>query len=229
MCDKVCPINPRCNDCKRNCENRRALKRAEQVSALSDSELKCLNYCPPLKKSCVKRCLKREKKIAAAAATATNTVAADRAGGRGCRNVCPPGKMCPAICLPAFESEELADTMNAASTAANWARSQVGSCYSQDANKRMSSCFDCSSLVYRAYKAAGIDIGATYTGAFPGRMREVSTSNLQVGDVLWKPGHVGIYLGNNEVVNAENPRTGVQVRSLDYYRKYMGFTKAFRI
>lgn len=148
-----------------------------------------------------------------------------------CINTCPRGMACAAVCIPepAVMADTMAHTMNAASSAASWARGKAGSCYSQDATRRMNECFDCSSLVYRAYKQAGVDIGAKSTGAYPGNMREVSKDNLQVGDVLWRSGHVGIYLGNNQVVNAENERTGVQVRSMDYYKSYMGFTKVYRI
>lgn len=144
-----------------------------------------------------------------------------------CLNNCKRGMMCAAVCIPAqpIRFEEESDSMNSAGhAAANWARSQAGSCYSQA--ERMGRCFDCSSLVYRAYKAAGKDIGATSTGAYPGRTHQVH--DLQVGDILWRSGHVGLYLGNNQVVNAENPRTGVQVRSLDYFRKYLGYTKIYR-
>jgi hypothetical protein len=108
--------------------------------------------------------------------------------------------------------------------AADYARAQVGKGYSQQ-NRLGPSSFDCSGLVYMAWKAAGKTV-PTWTGAYPGNTRQVN--NLEVGDILWSSGHVGIYVGNNQVVNAENPRTGVQLRSLDYFRRYMGYSRIYR-
>jgi len=108
--------------------------------------------------------------------------------------------------------------------AANYARAQVGKGYSQQ-NRLGPSSFDCSGLVYMAWKAAGKTV-PTWTGAYPGNTRQVN--NLEVGDILWSSGHVGIYVGNNQVVNAENPRTGVQLRSLDYFKRYMGYSRIYR-
>ena len=42
--------------------------------------------------------------------------------------------------------------------------------------------------------------------AFP----RVSMSNLQPGDLVWNPGHIGIYVGNGSVIHA--PHTGDVVR-----------------
>ena len=33
---------------------------------------------------------------------------------------------------------------------------------------------------------------------------------LKVGDVVWRPGHVGLYVGNGKVIHA--PHTGARVR-----------------
>ena len=52
---------------------------------------------------------------------------------------------------------------------------------------------------------------------------------LQTGDILWRSGHVGIYLGGNQVVNAENPKSGVKKRDLGFYTKYLGFTREYRV
>ncbi len=47
------------------------------------------------------------------------------------------------------------------------------------------------------------------------------------GDLLWKEGHVGMYVGNGQVVNAENEKNGVQLRSFESYKKR--FTKIYRV
>ena len=53
-----------------------------------------------------------------------------------------------------YENEELADTTSSpGQIAAAFANSKVGSCYSQ-AQRMSNPCYDCSSLVYLAYKSA---------------------------------------------------------------------------
>jgi cell wall-associated NlpC family hydrolase len=64
--------------------------------------------------------------------------------------------------------------------AANWALSKVGGCYSQT-RRDGNPCYDCSSLVYYAWKAAGKNIGATNTRMYPGNTRAISASQLQSG------------------------------------------------
>jgi len=127
---------------------------------------------------------------------------------------------------PAVEAgaEEESDSMNGGSTAASFARAQVGKGYSQAARLGPNS-FDCSGLVKTAWARAGVTVPNTTSG-YPGGLRRVN--DLQVGDILWRSGHVGIYVGNNQVVNAENPRSGVQIRDLDWYKRYMGVSAIYR-
>ena len=127
----------------------------------------------------------------------------------------------PAVEPVATESDSF---NSAASAAISWARSKVGGCYSQSA--RNGPCYDCSSFVYNAYRAAGKNIGATYTGAYPGNTRQVS--DMQPGDILWTSGHVALYIGNNQVIHAENSRTGIRQRDLSYVRNYFGVSRIYR-
>ena len=41
---------------------------------------------------------------------------------------------------------------------------------------------------------------------------------LQVGDVVGRPGHVGIYIGNGKMVHAASPGRGVRVDSISRMR-----------
>lgn len=70
--------------------------------------------------------------------------------------------------------------------------------------------YDCSGLVQAAYKAAGISLSrTTYTQVLQGTA--VSCGDLKPGDLVFpNPGHVQIYLGNGQVVEA--PRKGLNVR-----------------
>ena len=64
--------------------------------------------------------------------------------------------------------------------------------------------FDCSGFVVFIYKqVAGIDL-PHYTGDLITRGYEVSRKDLQKGDLVFPhSGHVSIYIGNNEVVHAD--------------------------
>lgn len=79
--------------------------------------------------------------------------------------------------------------------------------------------FDCSGFVNYVYDAAGISLPRT-SGEI-GNMANISRDQLRPGDILWRSGHVGIYLGNNIVIHSEKTGTGViaeQLNDGDYVR-----------
>ena len=81
--------------------------------------------------------------------------------------------------------------------------------------------FDCSGLVQYAYTAAGVSLPRT-TGAQISAGTAVSEANLQVGDLVFFYGgsHVGIYVGNGEVVHAPVPGQTVTVIKIAYMPYY---------
>lgn len=94
----------------------------------------------------------------------------------------------------------------------NYAISKKGYRYSQKyrMNERY---FDCSSLVLRSMRAAGLDTTnanlTTRSIATDKRFTKISKSQLKKGDILWQRGHVAIYMGDNTTFEAMNPRQGV--------------------
>jgi cell wall-associated NlpC family hydrolase len=72
--------------------------------------------------------------------------------------------------------------------------------------------FDCSGLVYWAYRRVGIELPHS-SYALYGRGRRVSRSRLKAGDLLffYGLGHVGIYVGRGRMVHAPHSGTLVQV------------------
>lgn len=69
--------------------------------------------------------------------------------------------------------------------------------------------FDCSGLVMWCYAQAGV-----YLDHYSGSQKEsgavIPVSQAQPGDILWKSGHVGIYIGNGQYIHA--PQTGDVVK-----------------
>lgn len=82
--------------------------------------------------------------------------------------------------------------------------------------------FDCSGLTQYAYRAAGVNISrTTYTQVNEGTY--VPRNQLQRGDLVFtegtpsRPTHVGIYIGNNQMIHAARPGVGVVVESVYKY------------
>ncbi|WP_405805630.1 bifunctional lytic transglycosylase/C40 family peptidase [Streptomyces sp. NBC_00210] len=121
-----------------------------------------------------------------------------------------------------------AGTPNEVRTAVAWALKQRGGWYqwggdcTNGLGKDPAHRCDCSSLTQQAYKAAGINIPrTTYDQVNTGR--QVSIDKPKPGDLIFnpgsdgsdaRPGHVGMYIGDDMVIEA--PRTGVQTRIVSY-------------
>lgn len=70
-------------------------------------------------------------------------------------------------------------------------------------------CYDCSGLTYTAWRAAGLTIPRTSELQHT-KLRAVEMQYLAPGDILWRPGHVGLYVGNGWAIHA--PGTGKPVQ-----------------
>jgi cell wall-associated NlpC family hydrolase len=84
--------------------------------------------------------------------------------------------------------------------------------------------FDCSGLTSFAYKAAGVSIPRT-SKAQSTFGTPVSKANLQPGDLVffYSPvSHVGMYIGNGQMVHSSSAGKPVSVVSLDSMPSYSG-------
>ena len=105
----------------------------------------------------------------------------------------------------------------AAAEAVGYALAQIGTPY-RWGGETPGVGFDCSGLTQAAYAAAGIAIPRTSEAQWSG-LPHVPLDQLQPGDLVFfnpgefiagLPGHVGIYIGSGEMVDA--PHTGATVR-----------------
>jgi cell wall-associated NlpC family hydrolase len=108
----------------------------------------------------------------------------------------------------------------AAQAAVDTALAQVGDPYVWGAGGP--DAFDCSGLTQYAYSAAGVSL--PHSSSSQSRMgTPVSRSELQPGDLVffYSPvSHVGMYIGNGQMVHASTSGKPVQVVSLDSLGSY---------
>ena len=91
-------------------------------------------------------------------------------------------------------------------------RSQIGARYVYG-SLRPGVSFDCSGLTSWAYSRIGISIPRT-ASAQKAAGKVIPKSEAQPGDLVYWPGHVGIYAGGNMVVDAGNSSKGVSERNI---------------
>lgn len=80
---------------------------------------------------------------------------------------------------------------------------------------------DCSGFTMQVYAHYGISL-PHHAASQPSYGKRISASEARPGDLFFygsgsSIGHVGIYIGNGQIVHASNPRTGIKISSA-YYR-----------
>lgn len=104
-----------------------------------------------------------------------------------------------------------------AATAIAYAKAQLGKPYKW--GKAGPASFDCSGLTYMAWKAAGVKIPRVTAGQIV-TGRRVAKKNLQPGDLVFPVpeiggrGHVQMYIGNGQIIEAAHPGTNVRIMPL---------------
>ena len=116
-----------------------------------------------------------------------------------------------------------ANVSSGAQAAIAFAKAQLGERYSQ-ANPQGPDHWDCSGLVQTAARAGGVSLPrVTYDQINSGR--HVSVDNLLPGDLVFgnpvtingrlAPRHVGMYIGNGQIIHAPNSRSVVKISPLN--------------
>ncbi|MEV7072890.1 NlpC/P60 family protein [Streptomyces sp. NPDC091972] len=102
-----------------------------------------------------------------------------------------------------------------AAAAVSYAYTKLGSPYVWGATGP--DAFDCSGLIQAAYRSAGVSLPRT-TYAQIDAGRRVSRSELLPGDLVFfysGISHVGLYVGNGQMIHAPNPSAPVRVAPID--------------
>ena len=113
--------------------------------------------------------------------------------------------------LAALEAKRIAEM---GGPAVAYAKSKVGNAYVYGAAGP--SAFDCSGLTMAAWSQAGVSLPHSSSAQYSSGPH-ISESELQPGDLVfyYSPiSHVGMYIGDGQIVNALNPGAGVQISGL---------------
>jgi cell wall-associated NlpC family hydrolase len=73
--------------------------------------------------------------------------------------------------------------------------------------------FDCSGFVSYVYAQLGISLPRT-SSAIKAAGTVISAAEAQPGDLIWSPGHISIYAGGGQQIDAPRPGKSVQFRSI---------------
>ncbi len=84
--------------------------------------------------------------------------------------------------------------------------------------------WDCSGYIAFVYDKVGVNLPRT-SGAQKAAGTVVSASEAKPGDLVFSPGHIGIYAGNGMMYDAGSPSSGTSYRS----HSWMGSVTYIRV
>ena len=200
---------------KANLESVIAQKKSEIAdfdSQLSSAKAKASEYQKKIKEqnAQIKKLQAQEAAAAKAAAAGTST----SSGGTGNSSTSSSSSSTGSSSKPSGSSASVSGSGTGAAIA-SYGLQFVGYPYVSGGNS-LTNGTDCSGFVNLIHAHFGIST-PRQSGALAGAGRAVSDADKLPGDVVCYYGHVGIYIGNNQIVHASTAKTGIKVSNM-YYR-----------
>lgn len=141
------------------------------------------------------------------------SAASSASGGQSQTRVSQPAQ------TPAKQPEPAASTSSAGSdlgsSIASYGLQFVGNPYVYGGTS-LTNGTDCSGFVQSVYAHFGISLPRTSGEQGRCGSAVAGIENAQPGDLVWYSGHIGIYIGNGQIVHASNPSSGIKVSSATY-------------
>jgi peptidoglycan DL-endopeptidase CwlO len=97
------------------------------------------------------------------------------------------------------------------------ARKQLGKPYHYGSAGPSS--FDCSGFTMYVWRSAGVYLPHSSSGQF-GSLPSVPLSKARPGDLVYSPGHIGLYIGDGKMIHA--PQTGQNVEIAPLHSNVVG-------
>ncbi len=123
------------------------------------------------------------------------------------------------------KKDKVTQTVSNGQAVVNYADRFVGNPYVYGGSS-LTNGADCSGFVMSVYQAFGISLPHS-SSALRSVGYGVSLSEIQPGDIVCYSGHVGIYAGNNTLLHASSPSTGIKYTSPVTYREILAIRRIF--
>ena len=123
------------------------------------------------------------------------------------------------------KKDKVTQTVSNGQAVVNYADRFVGNPYVYGGSS-LTNGADCSGFVMSVYQAFGISLPHS-SSALRSVGYSVSLSEIQPGDIVCYSGHVGIYAGNNTLLHASSPSTGIKYTSPVTYREILAIRRIF--
>ena len=160
-------------------------------------------------------------KKALAAQQAANKPAGNKPGNSGTGNASKPNNS--ANSGSSSSKPGSSSTSNLGQEIANYALKFLGNPYVYGGTS-LTNGADCSGFVQSVYKHFGISLPRTSGEQGKSGRAVDGVANAKPGDLVWYSGHIGIYIGNEQIVHASNPKNGIIISNV-HYRKILGIRR----